>query len=246
MCPMFFCWFKCNSMFWGGLTRYSLFLSSVSRIYTTNRTHHGQGSPGSTDWDGIAQIPWYSYCHFPFTTVYPGRLCILPTLPPSQKSIYINYPEFFCTSSVQFSHSVVSDSLWPHGLLYTRSPCPSPTPGVHPNPCPVSQWCHPTVSSSVFSFSSHFQSLPASGSFQMSQFFTSGGQSIGVSALASILPMIIQDWFPLVGSPCSPRDGAQESSSICQFKRINSLALGFPYSPNLTSIHDYWKNHSFD
>ena len=98
---------------------------------------------------------------------------------------------------VQFSCSVVSDSLQPHGLQYGRPPCPSPTPGVYPNLCPLSWWCHPTISSSIIPFSSHLQSFPASGSFQMSPFFTSGGQSIGVSASALALPMNIQDWFPL-------------------------------------------------
>ena len=78
----------------------------------------------------------------------------------------------------------------------TRPPCPSPAPGVHPNPCPSSRWCHPTISSSVIPFASHLQSFPATGSFQMSQFFTSGGQSIGASTIASVLPMNIQDWFP--------------------------------------------------
>ena len=98
--------------------------------------------------------------------------------------------------SVQFSHSVMSDSLQPHGLQHARPPCPSPTPGVYSNSCPLSRWCHPAISSSVVPFSSCPQSFPASGSFQMSQFFTSGGQSIGVSALISVLPMNIQDWFP--------------------------------------------------
>ena len=100
-------------------------------------------------------------------------------------------------SSVQFSHSVVPDSLWPHVLRHASLPCPSPTPGVHPNPCPLSQWCHPTISSSVVPFSFRFQSFPASGSFQMSQLFASGGQSTGVSASTSVLPMNIQDWFSL-------------------------------------------------
>ena len=99
-------------------------------------------------------------------------------------------------SSVQFS-SVMSDSLRPHGLLHVRLPCPSPTPGAYLNSCPSSWWCHPTISSSVIPFSSCFQSLLVSGSFQMSQFFLSGGQSIGVSASATVLPMNIQDWFPL-------------------------------------------------
>ena len=97
----------------------------------------------------------------------------------------------------QFSRSVMSDSLQPHEPQHTRPPCPSPTPGVYPNPCPLSQWCHSTISSSVIPFSSCLQSSPTSGSFQMSQFFTSGGQSTGVSASASFLPINIQDWFPL-------------------------------------------------
>ena len=91
----------------------------------------------------------------------------------------------------------MSDSLQPHGLQHTRLPCPSPTPRAYSNSCPLSQWCHPTVSFSVVPFSSHLQSFPASGSFPMNWFFTSGGQSIGVSASASVLPMNIQDWFPL-------------------------------------------------
>ena len=100
-------------------------------------------------------------------------------------------------SSVQFSHSVMSDSLRPYEPQYTRSPYPSPTPGVHPNPCPLSQWCHLTISSSVIPFSSCPQSFPASGSFQMSQLFTTGGQSIWVSASTSIPPVNTQDWSPL-------------------------------------------------
>ena len=100
-------------------------------------------------------------------------------------------------SSVQFSHSVVSNSLWPHEPQHTRPPCPSPVPGVYPNPCPLTWWCHPTISSSVVPFSSCPQFFPASGSFQISQLFASGGQSIGVSASTSILLMNIQDWFPL-------------------------------------------------
>ena len=99
--------------------------------------------------------------------------------------------------SVQFSHSVVSNSLQPHGLQHARPPCSSPTPGVHPNSCPLSQWCHPPSHSSVVPFSSCLQSFPASGSFSVSQFFSSGGHSIGVSALASVLPMNTQDCFPL-------------------------------------------------
>ena len=103
----------------------------------------------------------------------------------------------------------MSDSLQPCGLQHARPPCPSPTPKVYPNSCPLSQWCHPTISSSVVPFSSCFQSFPTSGSFYMSQFLASGGQGIGVSASTSVLPVSIWDWFPLnalVGSPCSSRD----------------------------------------
>ena len=99
--------------------------------------------------------------------------------------------------SVEFSRSVVSDSLRPHGLRQARPPCPSPIPGVYSNSCPLSQWCHPTISSSVVPFSSCLQCFPATGSFQMSQLFASDGQSIGVSASASALPMNTQDWFAL-------------------------------------------------
>ena len=99
--------------------------------------------------------------------------------------------------SVQFSHSVVSYSLQPHELQLTRPPCPSWTPGVYPNSCPLSWWCHPTISSSVIPFFSCLQSFPTSGSFQMSQLFASGGQSTRVSASTSVLPMNIQYWFPL-------------------------------------------------
>ena len=100
-------------------------------------------------------------------------------------------------SSVQFSHSVLSYSLWPHESQHARPPCPSPTPGVHSNSCPSSRWCHPAISSSVIPFSSCPQSLPASGSFPMSQLFAWDGQSIGVSASASVFPMNTQDWSPL-------------------------------------------------
>ena len=101
------------------------------------------------------------------------------------------------SSSVQFSHSAMSDSLQPHGMQHTRPPWCTPTPAIYSNSCPLSLWCHPTISSSVVPFSFCLQSFPESGSFLMSQFFASGGQSIGISALSSVLPMNIQDWFPL-------------------------------------------------
>ena len=137
----------------------------------------------------------------------------------------------------------MSDSLRPHGLQHTRPPCPSPTPGVYPNSCPLSWWCHSTISSSVVPFSSCPQSFLASGSFQMSQLLASGGQSIGVSASTSVFPMNIQDWSPLewTGWISLQSKDSQESPPIPQFKSINSSVLSFLYSPNLTSIHDYWK-----
>ena len=151
-------------------------------------------------------------------------------------------------SSVQFSRSVVSDSLRLHESQHARPPCPSPTPWVHSDSHPSSPWCHSAISSSVIPFFSCPQSLPASKSFPMSQLFAWGGQSTGVSALASFLPKntradLLQNG--LVGSPCSPRD-SQESSPTPQFKSINSLALSFLHSSTLTSICDHWKNHSLD
>ena len=100
----------------------------------------------------------------------------------------------------QFCPLIMSESLGTHGLQHTRPPCPSPTAGVYPNPCPLSRWCHPTISSSAIPFSSWTQSLPASGSFPMSQLFTSGGPSVGVSASTSVLLMNTQDWSPLGGT----------------------------------------------
>ena len=138
------------------------------------------------------------------------------------------------SQSSQFSCSVVSSSLWPHGLQHIRPPCPSPTPRACWNSCPLSQWCHPTLSSSVIPFSSWLQSFSASGSFPRSQFFTSGGQSIGASASASVLPIYIQDWFP--GLISLQFKGLSRVSPTTQFKSINSLVLSFLYSPTLTSI----------
>ena len=150
--------------------------------------------------------------------------------------------------NLQFSSSVVSDSLRPHESQHARPPCPSPTPAVHSDSRPSSQWCHPAISSSVVPFSSCPQSLPASESFPMTKLFAWGGQSTGFSALASFLTKNTQGWSPLEWTgwiSCSPRD-AQESSPTPQFKSINSLALNFLHSPALTSIHDHWKNHSLD
>ena len=160
-------------------------------------------------------------------------------------------------TSVQFSCSVMSDSLRPHESQHARPPCPSPTPGVYSNSCPWSQWCHLVISSSVVPFSSCPQSLPASGSFPMNQPFTSGGQSTGVSALASVLPLNTQDSSPLGWSGWISLQSKglsrvfsnitiQKHQFFFSFKSVNSSVLCFLHSPTLTSIHDHWKNHSLD
>ena len=144
----------------------------------------------------------------------------------------------------QFSRSVVSDSLRPDEPQHTRPPCPSPTPRVYSDSCPLSWWCHQIVSYSVISFSSCPQSFPASGSFQMSQLFAWGGQSIGVSASASVhsneysgLISFRRHWLDLP---------AVQGTRKSLLQHHNFSALSFLYSPTLTSIHVYWKNHSFD
>ena len=145
------------------------------------------------------------------------------------------------------------NSLGPHGLQHTRLRCPSPSPRACSNSCPLSWWCHPTISSSFIPFSSCLQSFPATGSFPRRQFFASGGQSIGASA--SVLnihhPMNIQDWFPLGSTgliSLQSKGLSRVFSNTCDLwlKSINPSALSFLYGPTLTSIDDYWKNHSFD
>ena len=155
--------------------------------------------------------------------------------------------DFSRFSSVQFSRSVVSDSLRPHKSQPARPPCPSPNLGVHSDSCPSSPWCLPAISSWVVPFSSCPQSLPASKSFPMSRLFAWGGQSTRVSALASFQRNSRADLLQngLVGSPCSPWN-SQESSPTPQFKSINFSAFSLLHSPTLTSIHDHWKNHSLD
>ena len=149
--------------------------------------------------------------------------------------------EFCCCAVTELCPTLCD----PHGLQHARLPCPSPSPGACSNSYPLSWWCHSTILSSVVPFC--LQCFPASGSSPVSQFFTSGGQSIGVSVLASVLPMNIQSWFSLglIGLiSCSPRD-SQESSPTPQFKSTSSSALSLLYG-TVISIHDHWKNHSFD
>ena len=181
------------------------------------------------DWLDLLAVQRTLKC-FPNTTVQKHQF--FGTQLSSQSSSHIH-------TSVQFSHSVVSDSLWPHEVQHPRPPYPSPTPGLHSNSRPSSRWYHPVILSSVVPFSSCPQSLPASGSFPVSQLFVCSGQSIGVSALASVIPMNTQDWSPLgwmVWSPCSSRD-SQESSPAPQFESISSSVLSLFYGPTLTSIH---------
>ena len=149
--------------------------------------------------------------------------------------MFISLPSLKVLTPVQFGHSVVSNSLQPHGLQHTRLPSPSPTPRACSNSCASSQWCHPNTSCSVIPFSSCLQSFPASQSFPMSQFFTSGGQSVKSFSFSlspsneySGLISFRMDWW------------------ISLQSKGRSLMLSFLYSPTLTSIHDYWKNHSFD
>ena len=149
------------------------------------------GFPRQEHWSGL---PFPSPGDLPDSGIKPLSAALqedsLPTKPSGKSSAAI--------STVQFSSVAQScPTLWSHEPQHTRSPCPSPTPGVYPKSCPLSRWCHPTISSSVIPFSSCLQSFSASGSFQMSQFFTSGGQSTGVSASTSVLPMNTQDWPPL-------------------------------------------------
>ena len=142
----------------------------------------------------------------------------------------------------------MSDSLLPHRLQHTRLPCPSLSPRVRSNSCLLNQWCHPTISSSVTPISSCPQSFPASGSFPVSQLFTSGGRSIGAAALASVLPVNVQDWFPL-GLTGLISFLSKGLSSLLQHHSSKASILqhsAFFMVQLSTSVHDYWKNHSFD
>ena len=157
-------------------------------------------------------------------------------------------PNIYIFHTVQFSCSVVSDSLQPHGLQHPRPPWPSPTPGGYSNSCPLSRWWHQTILSSVIPFSSHLQYFQASESFPISQFFASLAKVLEFQLQHQLFQWIFRTDFlqdGLVGSPWYPRD-SEESFLTPQFKSINSSVLSFLYSATLTSVHDYWKNHSFD
>ena len=188
-----------------------------------------------------------------FNTSWPCRLWCARLLyqggsPGKSTGVYWSILVAIPFCSVQFSHSVMSDSLWHHESQHARPPCPSPIPGVHPTPCPLSCWCHPTISSYVVSFSSCPQSFPALGSFQMCQLFASGGQGIGVSASESVLPMNIQDWFPLgwIGWISLQSKGLSRVFSKTTVQNHQFFGAQLFYSSTLTSIYDHWKNHSLD
>ena len=186
----------------------------IAALFIIARTWKQPRCPSADEW---IRKPWYIYTIEYYSTVKKNTfewvlLRWMNMEPIIQSEVSQKEKHQYSIRSDQISRSVISDSLQPHELQHARTPCPSPTPGVHPDSRPSSQWCHPTISSSVVPFSC-LQSFPASRSFLMSQLFTSGGQIIGVSALASVLPMNTQDWSPLgwtVGSPYSPRD-SQES-----------------------------------
>ena len=168
----------------------------------------------------------------------------------SKYKLYPGHRFWSNISSVQFNHSVVTESLWPHWLHHNKPPCPSPTPGAYSNTCPSSQWLHPTISSCVIPFSSCPQSFPASGSFVMIQFFTSGDQTIGISASAAVLPINIQDWFPLgwtvlisLQSKVLSRVFSNNTMKNHQFFSTQlSLLSNCHIHTSITSIHD----HSLD
>ena len=150
----------------------------------------------------LCSVSLSRFTYFPVQSLHVFQACL-----PVKVPVHVPSPSWNCHQSVQFSRSVMSNSLWPHGLQHTRPPCPSLTPGVYSNLCPLSRWCHPTISSSVIHFSSRHQSSPASGSFQVSQFFASGGQSIGVSTSASVQSLIGStksiSFFDSPGFPCT-------------------------------------------
>ena len=181
----------------------------------------------------------------------PGKSCCeswVQRQPGGRRPPSSGNPSLF--SLLLFSFLVMSDSLWPHGLQHTRLPCPSPSPGACSNSCPLSPWCHPTILPSVIPFSSCLQSFPTSESLRKSRLFASGDQHTGVELQLRLQSFqwifrtdFLLDW--LVWSPYSPRD-SKEPPLIPQFESIDSLTLNLLYGPTLTSIHDYWKNHSFD
>ena len=181
-------------------------------------------------------------CH---KTIITSNFSVLPLqdIPNSKTKMDQRFGAHFLSCC---SVSKSCPTLQTHELQHARSPYPSLSPGVCSNSYPLSQWCHPIISSSVSPFPSCPHSFPASRSFPMSQLFASGGQNIRASASASFLPMNIQGWFPLGLTGSISLLSSQESSPAPQFESINSSMLSLLHGPTLTSVHDYWKNHSSD
>ena len=231
--------------------------SKINKYFTNKLNSYAFGQAFSMDWNAPSplytvksiyllqiQFKHHGICEIPLS--YLSEVNSFPGAPGAQTWACLHTA--LNTSSVQFSRSVVSDSLWPHESQHTRPPCPSPPPGVCSDSCPWHQWCHPTISSSDIPFSSScLQSFPASESFPMSQLFAWSGQSTGVSALASFLPKKSQGWSSeWTGWISLQSKGLSRVFLKPQFKSISSLVFNCLYNPTLTSIHDCWKNHSFD
>ena len=200
-----------SGAWWAAVYRVTHSRTRLKRLSSSNRW----------EWANCSVTDRQHMCRYTEAFSFPGD----PTGPGKGLSYYSPWPSCLIhlsqCFSVQFSRSVVSDSLQPHGLQHARLACPLLSPEVCSNSCPLSQWCHPTISSSVVPFSSCLQSFPASGSFPVSQFFPSGGQSVGVSASASVLPMNIQDWFPLgLTGLISSVFGWYETFSMCSTRMI--------------------------
>ena len=212
----------------------------IAALFIIARTWKPPRCPSADEW--IRKL-WYIYTMEYYSTIKKNtfesvlmRWMKLESI--IQREVSQREKHQYSISSVQFSHSVMSDSLWPHESQHARPPCPSPSPGVHPDSRPSSPWCHPAISSLVVPFSSCPQSLPASKSFPMSQLFTWGGQSTGVSALASSLPKKFQGWSPSewTGWISLQSKGLSRVFSNTTVQKLQFFS--FLYSPTLTSIHD--------
>ena len=232
LCPLRMCLSWRTWLLWSCLTGMCL-LTSRSFFQFSPIVHLAQQIQPEAGGEVICS--WFC-CSFTSLVMVPVFILYLFPLSFAEKITSLK--------SVQFSAvSVVSDSLQPHELQHARPPCPYLTPGVPSNSCPLSWWCHPTISSSVVPFFPCLQSFPASGSFPVSQFFVSDGQNVGASASASVLPMNILDWFPLglTGLIFLLSKGPSGLFSNTTIQKLNSLVLSFLYGLIPTSIHDYWK-----
>ena len=253
MCYLLSCVWLWNPMDWG-LQSSSCPWDSEGNNMKWVDIPYSRGSSWPRNW---TQVSYFAGRFFTIwaTREEPEKQCQIQTLIIRKKKInfcndkYLNTQrKYFIFSSFLFSRSVVFDHVWPHEPQHPRLPCPTPTPGAYPHSCLLSQWCHPTISSFAIPFFSCPQYFPASESFQVSQLFTSDGQNTGISASTSVLPMNTQDWSPLAWTGWISLQSKELSRvfSNSTVQNVNSLALTFLYTPTLTSIQDYWKNHSPD